>query len=83
MKMKFELSPNVSHYDTLNYSNNTYTQEQPSKLVHKSYAQSPEKENKFDTKLNYLVTKKYSIPDGRMMTEFFQKDKHENVLMSY
>jgi hypothetical protein len=67
MKMKFELSPDMSRHDTLNYSSNTYIQEQPSKMVHKSYAQSPEKENKFETKLNYLAAKKYSIPDARMM----------------
>ena len=82
--MKFELSPNISRQnDTLNYSSNTYIQEQHSKMAHKSYAQSPEKENKFDTKLNYLAAKKYSIPDARMVTEVFQKEKNENILRNY
>jgi hypothetical protein len=42
-------------------------------MNHKSYAQSPEKQKKVDTRLNYLAAKKYSIPDARMVTEVLQK----------
>lgn len=67
----------MSHNDTLNYSSNTYIQEQPSKMTHKSYAQSPEKENNFDTRLNFMAAKKFSIPDAKIITESFQKENND------
>lgn len=72
-KMKFELSQNISQQDILNYSSNTLIGERHLSN-HKSYTQSPQKENTINTKLNFLAAKKLSIPDAKILNDFSYKN---------